>query len=277
MNQSHKFLFLVAAIVAATASLDTIRGQALISEFVAANNNGLLDEDGDESDWIEIHNPGAATIDLDGWHLTDKAGNLDKWTFPSVDIAPGGFLVVFASKKDRALADSELHTDFQLSSGGEYLALVKPDLSIASEFAPQYPTQFANTSYGLVANDSATILLDANADATVLVPADGSLGSSWTGSAEPFDDSSWAAGTTGIGFDLGTTGSLPPHLDGYWPLDTSAADTSGAGADAIFNGTTYQTDVPAAIGAGRSLQLDGIDDWVDLGNVGLTSGSSRCG
>ena len=264
---------LVAALAAATASLDTSQAQAVISEFVSANSNGLRDEDGDTSDWIEIYNPTVATIDLDGWHLTDNDNNLDKWTFPSVEIAPGGFLVVFASKKDRAQVGFELHTDFQLSSGGEYLALVQPDLSVANEFTPQFPTQFGNTSYGLVANNSATVLLDANADAAVLIPADGSLGSSWRGAAEPFEDFSWTTGTMGIGFDLGTAGQIPDHLAGYWPLDNSAEDTSGNGADAVLSGTTFQSDVPDDIGAGASLQLDGIDDWVDLGDVDLTSGS----
>ena len=98
-------LFLVAALAAALSSLGTSQAfgapQALISEFLAANSNGLLDEDGDTSDWIEIHNPTAATINLEGWHLTDNDGNLDKWTFPSVEIAPGGFLVVFASDRFR--------------------------------------------------------------------------------------------------------------------------------------------------------------------------------
>ena len=40
------------------------------------------------------------------------------------------------------------------------------------------------------------------ANATVLVPTSGSLGSSWT--LEGFDDSSWISGTTGVGFDNGT-------------------------------------------------------------------------
>lgn len=268
-----RFLFLIAALAAAAASLGTSQAQVVISEFLAANSNGLRDEDGDTSDWIEIHNPTAATINLEGWHLTDNDNNLDKWTFPSVEIAPGGFLVVFASKKDRAQAGSELHTDFQLSSGGEYLALVQPDLMIASEFAPEFPTQFANTSYGLVANNSETILVEANADATVLIPANGSLGTSWTGGAEPFDDSTWTTGITGVGFDAGNSVQFPGHLAGYWPLDHSAAEASGNGADAVLTGTTYQADVPAEIGAGASLQLDGINDWVDLGDVDMTSGS----
>ncbi|MDC0937352.1 lamin tail domain-containing protein, partial [Pirellulales bacterium] len=245
---------------------------AAISEFVAANSNGLLDEDGDASDWIEIHNPTAEMINLAGWRLSDNDNQLDKWTFPSVEIPPDGYLVVFASKKDRADVGSPLHTNFQLSSGGEYLALTQPDLTIASDFGPQFPTQFANTSYGLVANNSDTVLLDTNADVRALVPTDDSLGTSWTAAAGSFDDSAWAAGTTGVGFDLAPQQS-PANLVGYWPLNDSAEDASGNGVDAILNGTTFATNVPGVIGAGASLQLDGADDSVDLGDVGLTSGS----
>jgi hypothetical protein len=245
--------------------------QATISEFVAANNNGLRDEDGHTSDWIEIHNPTDETIDLAGWHLTDDDTQLDKWTFPTVEITPDDFLVVFASRKDRALAGDELHTNFQLGSGGEYLALTQPDRTIVSQFGPQYPTQFSNTSYGAVANSRPNVLLDTNAAARVLIPTDGSLGNSWTGGSEPFDDSTWIGGLTGIGFD--TTEEIPESVIGYWPLDNSAEDTSGNRADAILNGTGYQANVPAAIGAGESLQLDGINDSVDLGDVGMTGGT----
>ena len=49
----------------------------VISEFVALNSNGLRDEDGDESDWIELHLPATASaLDLGGWSLTDDAQNL---------------------------------------------------------------------------------------------------------------------------------------------------------------------------------------------------------
>ena len=94
-----------------------------INEFLAQNANGLDDEDGDEEDWIELHNAGTTTVNLAGWFLTDATNNLRKWMFPSVTIAPNGYLVVFASNKNRN--SGELHTNFRLSDGGEYLALVK--------------------------------------------------------------------------------------------------------------------------------------------------------
>src|SRR5215217_7930411 len=74
-----------------------VRADVIITEFVASNQNGLVDENGDNSDWIELFNDGTAPVDLAGWHLTDDALEPGKWTFPSTTIEPRGFIVVFAS------------------------------------------------------------------------------------------------------------------------------------------------------------------------------------
>ena len=88
----------------------------------------LADIDGEFNDWIELHNPTSATIGLGGYYLTDNDSNLTKWRLPSMNLSPSGYLVVFASGKDRQVASAELHTNFKLSGkGGEYLALVAPD------------------------------------------------------------------------------------------------------------------------------------------------------
>jgi hypothetical protein len=117
---------------------------------MAANDSGLTDEDGEFSDWIEIYIPDDVPISLAGYHLTDNAMNLRKWTFPAMTLNPGTYLVVFASGKNRADPAGRLHTDFQLSSAGEYLALVAPDgVTVVSAFAPGYPPQFENISFGL--------------------------------------------------------------------------------------------------------------------------------
>jgi len=46
-------------------------GEVVLSEFLAANETGLLDEDGEAQDWIELQNRGATSVDLEGWSLTD--------------------------------------------------------------------------------------------------------------------------------------------------------------------------------------------------------------
>ena len=121
----------------------------VISEFLAINDGGQLDEDGDDSDWVEVCNRDGSPQNLDGWYLTDDPGELTRWRFPSTNVASGGYTVVFASGKDRALSGSELHTSFGLRGRGEYLALVEPDgVTIATEFAPMFPRQRENVSFG---------------------------------------------------------------------------------------------------------------------------------
>ena len=119
-----------------------------INEFLAVNNRGLADGDGEATDWIEIYNPGAKAVSLGGWSLTDDAESPDKWPFPNLTLGPRKYLVVFASGKDRT-AGNELHTNFKLNGDGEYLALVQLDAStVATEFTPEYPDQRENISYG---------------------------------------------------------------------------------------------------------------------------------
>ncbi|MHC1768269.1 MAG: lamin tail domain-containing protein [Verrucomicrobiia bacterium] len=120
----------------------------VISEFMAANTNGLRDEDGDNSDWIEIHNASETDVNLDGWFLTDDLALLSKWRFPDVTVAPREFLVVFASEKGKTNVTGRLHTNFKLSAEGEYLALVSPAMTVVSAFAQAFPPQQPDVSYG---------------------------------------------------------------------------------------------------------------------------------
>lgn len=121
-----------------------------ITEFMAANVSRLADEDGEFLDWIEVHNPDDVAVSLEGYHLTDSAGNLSKWTFPAVNLEPDAYLVIFASGKNRTNPEANLHTNFRLSADGEYLALVNPDgVTAVSSFGRSYPPQFQNVSFGL--------------------------------------------------------------------------------------------------------------------------------
>lgn len=119
-----------------------------LSEFQAAGST-RNDEDNTPQDWIELHNPNPYWLDLDGCRLTDVAANASLWTFPAgTRIPPGGFLVVFASGKNRANPGANLHTNFSLDAGGEYLALLSPAGVILREFSPAFPAQFSGISYG---------------------------------------------------------------------------------------------------------------------------------
>jgi CotH protein/chitobiase/beta-hexosaminidase-like protein/lamin tail-like protein/Fn3 domain-containing protein len=182
-------------------------GEPVISELLAAGGGTFLDQDGDDSDWLEIHNPGDVPVSLDGWYLTDRAEEPKKWRIPAVTLARKGFLVIFASDKDRADPASELHANFKLEDAGGYLALSHPDGTVAFAFAPSYPPQVRGYSYGLRQQVTSTALIAPGAPAAALVPSSDALGLSWTGVS--FDDSHWVHGTTGVGYDFGSDyGSL---------------------------------------------------------------------
>ena len=61
---------------------------------MACSSGLLTDEDGDQSEWIEIHNPQSTEVNLGGWYLTDDPSNLAKWQLPTTSVGPGGYLVV---------------------------------------------------------------------------------------------------------------------------------------------------------------------------------------
>ncbi len=125
------------------------RSQPVITEFLASAGEGSLrDDDGDLTDWIEIHHPGEAPLNLGGYGLTDSPSQV-KFVFPEVILEPGGYLVVFASGKDRAESGAPLHTDFAMDRSGEYLALSDLDGELLTVFEPEYPGQRVGVTYGL--------------------------------------------------------------------------------------------------------------------------------
>lgn len=94
-------------------------------------------------EWLELFNPGSHFIDLTGWHLTDDPEDLGRWTFPIRLLPPGGYLVVLADASTTPPTGStNLHANFSLSSGGEWLGLVRPDARTVVtnlDFPPQFP------------------------------------------------------------------------------------------------------------------------------------------
>jgi len=127
--------------------MGSVSGAApVLNEFLASNSGGLADEDGDSSDWIEIHNPDPIALDLGGYKLEDSSNT---WEFPAGSMVPAnGYRIVFASSKDRRNPAANLHTNFGLSAEGEYLALKAANNSIVSGFTPAYPVQRQNVSCG---------------------------------------------------------------------------------------------------------------------------------
>ena len=207
-----------------TLILLTFQGTAqsiIISEFVASNQTGRTDEDGDRSDWIEIYNTGKEPASLTGWFLTDDASDLTKWEFPAVTLPAESTVMVFASGKDRTTADSELHANFKLSRTGEFLALIQADgKTIAHAFDPKYPIQLGDVSYGVSMPLDRTVFVASDAPGKILIPDSDALGFEWI--LPGYDDSSWQEVAFGIGYirdnDNGNSTS-PPGNTGNGTLE----------------------------------------------------------
>ncbi len=201
----HQFSLVIILLLAASRWSAQAAEPVFISEFLASNSGGLQDEDGDSPDWIEVFNSGTNTVNMDGWFLTDSAGNLTKWRLPATNVPPNGFLIVFASGKNRAVPGARLHANFSLSAGGEYLALVHPDgVTIASEFAPTFSEQYPNISFGFGQNVQVTKLVSNTGPALVYIPTNNLLGTNWI--ATNYNTTGWLAGTNGVGYETYVAG-----------------------------------------------------------------------
>jgi len=135
--------------------------------------------------------------------LTDSATEPRKWTFPAIEIPAHGYQIVFASDKNRRNPANELHTNFKLSSDGEYLALIRPDQNVAHEFQPSFPAQTSDQSFGY-ASQSIPLVQDESVYAVLQPSADNAQETAWRDTVF-FDDSSWQEASGAIGFDVNRT------------------------------------------------------------------------
>lgn len=134
----------------------SLRAQSLIiNEFQTLNNTTIADEDTTYSDWVELYNNSNATMNLDGWSLTDQAKEPKKWIFPAVQLKAGAYLLVFTSNKDRRIVGKPLHTNFKLKGDEGYLGLYNPSGLLVMECNP-YPSIPNDFSLGYINGDWVT-------------------------------------------------------------------------------------------------------------------------
>ncbi len=110
----------------------SINAQVTINEFSASNLNGFLDSYGKSEDWIEIYNSSTETVDLSGYHLSDKESKPAKWEIPMGTLIPGeGYLVFYCSGRDK-VRNGEYHTNFKLTQtkGDEFVLFSDPSENI---------------------------------------------------------------------------------------------------------------------------------------------------
>jgi hypothetical protein len=129
----------------------------IINELLADNGAGAADEDGDTEDWIELQNRGSVPVNLEGWSLSNDRDEEGQWIFPPVTLPANGFLIVWASGKDRrtVAGGARLHTNFKLNGTGDSLRLFGPELPRQAVSEVRYPEQGTDHSYGRQGADAA--------------------------------------------------------------------------------------------------------------------------
>ena len=219
--------------VEASFALTVVGASVRINEFLADNTSTTLaDEDGDTPDWIEIHNPDGGSVSVEGWFLSDDASNPNKWQLPAVSIPGNGYLIIFASGKDRRPSNGDnLHTNFSLDADGEYVGLVAPDgVTVLSEFGTggsTYPAQKAGNSYGFFGEPLQIGFM--------LEPTPGAANDDNSGVIGFVADTKFSMdrGFYDAPFPLSITTATPGATirfttDGSWPSETSGTIYTGA-------------------------------------------------
>ena len=195
-----------------------------INEFLASNDSGEKDEDNEFQDWIEIYNYGTTTVNLANWGLSDDGALPYKWKFPSMNIAAGQYILVWASGKNRTSNTNNLHTSFKISSSGETLYLTDANGLLVSG-GPSVSLN-PNVSYGRQPNGTGSWLYF-----TTPTPRASNTGSGTTTTLEP-PSFSHNSGLYTSSIDL----ALSTNVQGatiIYTLDGSEPDIDN------LNGTTF--------------------------------------
>ena len=201
-------------------------GQSVvINELMASNDATIADATGDYSDWIELYNPSASTVDLSGYYVTDKPDKPKKHRLPpGVSIGPNSYLILWASDEpSRGIT----HLPFKLSADGEHFALHQPDgqtLVDGTAFGPQRE----DISWGRQP--------DGAGGWHFLVPASPGASNAGASAYEGILDAPAFSDTAGFytaSFDLSLS-NAEPGATIYYTLDGSQPDPAHAG------GATYQ-------------------------------------
>ena len=109
-----------------------------INEVLAKNETGIVDEGGENDDWLELRNVGAGNVVIGDMYLTDRVSNPTKWQIPAgTSLPPGGSYLVWC---DEDGSQGPSHANFKLSASGEEVMLFDVDgatLLSQLSFGPQ--------------------------------------------------------------------------------------------------------------------------------------------
>ena len=238
-----------------------------LNELEAANLTGITNRAGQRVPWIELYNPSATNVSLNGLYLANSYTNLVAWAFPAgATINPRQFLVIFADGQTSLSTLAELHTGFTLGSTSGVVVLSRlyngqPQILDYLDYTNLAP----NCSYG----DFPDGQVFARQQFSTPTPG-GSNSAAVAASYIPYA----AAGSV-----------YSQHFDS---LPNPGATSVNAGNPVTINGVTYSLANPfdftapiAASGGTGGLGLPLLAGWYGLGSVashfGATDGDQTTG
>ncbi len=113
--------------------VSVLKAQVVINEVSNRSLDIYPDEDMDAEDWFELYNAGPDTVNLEEYGITDRYDEPHQWMFPDYPLAPGEFLTVFASGKDRKPNDSTDHYESITGDHNEWKFTI-PNASTGEEW-----------------------------------------------------------------------------------------------------------------------------------------------
>jgi len=206
-------------------------------------------------EWIELKNQNSVNVDLSGWRLD---GGVD-YVFPEGTVISAGRYLVVAADPAAVKAATGLTTVLgpwsnTLNNAGESVTLKNNNGRRMDEI------EYGDRQPWPVAADGSGATLAKRDELK-----NSTLPENWRASLE-------VGGTPGTWnfAPQSNDGSLPPdsvlrEVNRWYPLDESSEDSSGNALNgALINGPTYSESVPPVIGTGRSLDLNGTNQYLNI-------------
>lgn len=185
-----------------------------INEVMARNDSAVVNPWGQYSDWVELYNPGAASVDLSGMSMSVDKSAPGEWVFPAgTTITPGGYFIIWCDATRNATTNlqASLNTGHSLdgNSGGVYLFNSSGQVIDYVE----YGFQISNQSIG---RSGANWRLLASPTPGAVNSSPATLGS---GSGLRFNEWMAAPSSGDDWFELYNTNAQPVELGGFWLTD----------------------------------------------------------
>lgn len=155
----NRLLLLCALCLLACLACASGAGEAYISEVCTANSCILFDEMGNTPDWVELHNPGADALPLDGYALCDREDGRSALPLDGLAIPAGGYCLIPLPG-----------AGFGLSAAGETVYLFK-DGAAADSLA--CPALDKNTSFARINGEEVITALPTPGGVNRHLPPDG--------------------------------------------------------------------------------------------------------